>query len=347
MSLVPFRALNYLISMKNKRNGNILFYSLIGYVLLAGIWWTYLLYIKNQDAYLARRDLLWLEMQQQNLVDTQNAFFESEAYRMLESQYGQQSWMILGEGSVLFLVLIVGIWVVVNSRQRELAVAEQQQNFLLSITHELKSPIASIKLVLQTLNRRRLSEQQTQKFTQNALNDTERLYSLVQDMLLAARLEDGHRYAFEPTNLELLAQECIERVEPKFQGEIALCNSSPQEKLIAEVEVSTFSSVLINLLENAVKYAPHSPKIEVCLKQQKDQISLEVADQGSGIPKNQRQKIFQKFYRIGSEDTRKTKGTGLGLYIVQKVVEAHKGSVQVLGNQPQGSIFKVSIPRKH
>lgn len=333
--------------MKNKRNGNILFYSLIGYVLIAGVWWTYLLYIKNQDAYQARRDLLWLEMQREELVDTQSAFFESKAYQLLESQYGQQSWMILGEGSVLFLVLIVGIWVVVNSRQRELAVAEQQQNFLLSITHELKSPIASIKLVLQTLNRRRLSEQQTQKFTHNALTDTERLYSLVQDMLLAARLEDGHSYTFEPTNLQLLAEECINRVAAKFEGVIQLKVESNQEELIAEVEVSTFSSVISNLLENAIKYAPESPLIELRIRRQKEEVVLEVADRGYGIPKNQRQKIFQKFYRIGSENTRKTKGTGLGLYIVQKVVQAHKGGVQVLENQPQGSIFKVHIPRKH
>lgn len=333
--------------MKNKRNGNILFYSLIGYVLIAGVWWTYLLYIKNEDAYQARRDLLWLEMQREELVDTQTAFFESEAYQRLESQYGQQSWMILGEGSVLFLVLIVGIWVVVNSRQRELAVAGQQQNFLLSITHELKSPIASIKLVLQTLNRRRLSEEQTQKFTSNALNDTERLYSLVQDMLLAARLEDGHSYTFEPTNLQLLAKECIERVVPKFKGDIDLEIEGNKEDLIAEIEVSTFSSVLTNLLENAAKYAPASPRIELRIKQQKDEVVFEVADQGSGIPKNQRQKIFQKFYRIGSEETRKTKGTGLGLYIVQKVVQAHKGAVQISENKPQGSIFKVRIPRKH
>lgn len=331
------------MKMTNREKGNILFYALIIYVLAAGIWWVYLLYLKNEDAHSARLDLLWLDMKVQGIA-TEKAYFEAEEYKLINARYEKQKWMILSEGTVLFLVLIIGIWVVVYSRQREVAVTEQQHNFLLSITHELKSPIASIKLVLQTLQKRKLTQEQTSLFTDNALNDTERLLSLVEEMLLAARLEDGHHYKPDWSLFQPMVQDCVDKVQPKYKGNIQLSVTKDAEKALVNMEIATFSSVVDNLLQNAVKYAPNTELIHVKIYLDKDKLFLEVIDQGLGIPKVERQKIFEKFYRTGSEETRKTKGTGLGLYIVKQVVKAHNGQIQVLANNPQGAIFQVKLP---
>ena len=104
------------------------------------------------------------------------------------------------------------------------------------------------------------------------------------------------------------------------------------------------TSVILNLLENAVKYTPDSPKIEVVLDRVEDIVSLAVADNGIGISDKDKRQIFEKFYRVGNEDTRRTKGTGLGLFIVKEIVKSHEGQISVLDNQPKGTIFRIQLP---
>lgn len=317
------------------------FYSLIFYVLAAGIWWCYLLYIKNEDALEAKKTALWYELRFEGMENPTD-YLQHPDYLKLTQGYQTQSIMIIGEGLVLFIIMIIGISIVYQSRQREIALARQQQNFLLSITHELKSPIASIRLALETFQRRRLSEVQQQKLSHNAIKDTERLHNLVQDMLLAARIEGGHEYNFEATNLISLCREVITLVAHKYEGEIRTV--FPSQPIYVQAERHTLLIALSNVLENAVKYAPDSEFIEIRIQHQGQKAQLQIIDLGAGIPKSEQQKIFNKFYRVGQEHTRKTKGTGLGLYIVKQVIKAHGGQVQVKDNKPHGSIFQIILP---
>ncbi|MBL4650452.1 MAG: HAMP domain-containing histidine kinase [Aureispira sp.] len=330
--------------LKKLKGADILFYLVITYVMVAGGWWSYLLYVKNSDALTAKKEVLWLQMKEQGLTDRQ-VYLESAEYTYLAEQYDRQKWMIFGESSVLLIFIVLGIWRIAKSRQKELALAEQQRNFLLSITHELKSPIAVIKLTLDTFKKRKLTPEQINMLTTNALADTDRLNKLVEDLLLAARVDGGYQYTFETLDLSVLIERCIQIARPKYSGEIEF-NNKVENSTLKKGDQSTLSSVFLNIIENAVKYAPNTSKIIVTLMQSKENTyCIEIADFGQGIPKLERENIFEKFYRIGNEDTRKTKGTGLGLYIVKQIVKAHKGNVTLKSNQPTGSIFHVTLPK--
>lgn len=321
-----------------EKSGNILFYLIVAYILAAGAWWSYLLHSKNQEAERAQLSNLRYQLQ----ADGISAVEERPEYKAILHRYARQKWMIIGEGSVFMLLLLLGLWRIYQIRQQELALALQQQNFLLSITHELKSPIASVQLVLETIQKRQLTQEQLQRLTQNGLNDSERLHKLVQDLLLAARVEGGYEYSFDEVNMQDLLSECIAWIRPKYSGKIIF--DTPEHPIILEKgEYSTLSTAFSNLLENAVKYSDGTGTISLKLYQKKEQIVVEIADEGLGIPKSERQKIFSKFYRVGNEATRKTKGTGLGLYIVKKVIAAHQGTVFVKDNQPKGTVFVVQL----
>ncbi|WP_052597231.1 sensor histidine kinase KdpD [Aureispira sp. CCB-QB1] len=330
--------------LKRLKGADILFYLVITYVMVAGSWWSYLLYIKNSDALNAKKEVLWLQMKEQGITDRQ-VYLESAEYTRLIEQYGRQKWMIFGESSVLLILIVLGIWRIAQSRQKELALAEQQRNFLLSITHELKSPIAVIKLTLDTFNKRTLTAEQSKMLTTNALADTDRLNKLVEDLLLAARVDGGYQYTFESLDLGLLLQKCIKIAAPKYSGTIEF-NNNVGDATLNRGDQTTLSSVFLNIIENAIKYAPNTSKIIISLMQNKENTyCVEISDFGPGISKLERENIFEKFYRIGNEDTRKTKGTGLGLYIVKQIVKAHKGNVSIKSNQPTGSIFTISLPK--
>lgn len=336
------------MKIRELKGVDVLFYFVITYVLVAGGWWACLLWIKNQDAVLAKQQLLWVQYQQQIGEEEAQyeAFLTTAPNLRLTQQYDRQKWMILGESVVLLSLIILGIWKIARSRQKEIALTKQQRNFLLSITHELKSPLAVIQLTLDTFNKRELTREQQAMLTKNGLSETERLKKLVEDLLLAARVDGGYQYSFESTDLVALVQQCIQIITPKFAGNIDF-NSQSEQATIKQGDSKTLSFALLNLLENAVKYAKDSSNIIVRLlnNTEKNTYCIEVADFGDGIPKKEREQIFNKFYRIGNEDTRQTKGTGLGLYIAKEIVKAHRGKLFVRDNQPQGSVFTITLPK--
>jgi signal transduction histidine kinase len=320
-----------------KKSGNILFGLIVFYILAAGFWWSYLLHAKNKEVLDAQLQKLEI-IQNANLSKSEKIIQEKDA--VLE-RFSRQRWMIFGEGAVFMILLLVGLWRIYRIRQKELALALQQQNFLLSITHELKSPLASVQLVLETIQKRQLTTEQLQKLSTNGLKENERLHRLVQDLLLAARVEGGYEFVFEELDLNVLLKECVSWAIPKYNGKIVF--ESSEEALLYASDRSTLSTAFSNLIENAVKYSDGSEAINLKAYRRKHQIFIEIADFGHGIPKSEREKIFNKFYRIGSEHTRKTKGTGLGLYIVKKVIEAHGGTINIKDNQPKGTIFTIIL----
>jgi len=251
--------------------------------------------------------------------------------------------MITGEGSIFILVFSVGAFWLHRSIKRERKLQEQKKNFLLSVTHELKSPLASIKILLQTIQKRTLSKEQAMDFIGKALTDIERLDDLVENMLLASKI-DNQSYTFpkDKFNLSVLVDSIVNRLQ------LTKCDSN-QQVIDAEIEPKiqitgdkfALTSVVTNLIENAIKYSGPCEIVNVKLFSKDARIVLEVADHGIGIADSEKSRIFDRFYRVGSEDTRNTKGTGLGLYIVKEVLEKHEASIKVKDNRPVGSIFEV------
>ena len=321
----------------------IISYLVIFYMLLAFSWWTVLLHTKNRDAFLAKNELLKLSLIAKNEIKNEEEFLKNSFHIELRDAYKRQEWMILGEASVFVLSLLIGIVFINRGYHKEILAAKQSSNFLLSITHELKSPIASIRLGFETLQRKKLSEEQSLVLLKNGINDTDRLNNLVSDLLLSARLESTYQLNTELFSLEILIEECVQLLKQKFPSAILKVNLI-QEMPEILADYSAIRSVIINLLENAVKYSDSVPEINIGLTSNNERCNLEISDKGIGIDQSERKKIFEKFYRVGNEDQRKTKGTGLGLYIVDQIVRAHNGSITVSSNQPKGTIFNVFLP---
>ncbi|HTI61125.1 HAMP domain-containing sensor histidine kinase [Mucilaginibacter sp.] len=251
--------------------------------------------------------------------------------------------MIMGEGSTFILVFLVGAISLHKSIKKERRLQDQKRNFLLSVTHELKSPLASIKLLLQTIQKRDLSKQQIQDFIGKSLLDIERLDDMVENMLLASKI-DNRSYTFPKAefNLSALVDNVVNRLQlNKCDLTQQLINAEIEPKIAITGDKFALTSVVTNLIENAIKYSGPCEVVDVRLYSRDNKIFLEVADHGIGISDTEKPRIFDKFYRVGSEDTRNTKGTGLGLYIVKEVLDKHEASIKVRDNDPSGSIFEV------
>jgi signal transduction histidine kinase len=252
--------------------------------------------------------------------------------------------MFLGEGIVFVALLFWGFLTIFKGYREKDELNAMQSNFLMSVTHELKTPLASTKLMLQTMRRRKLDEQQTEKLVDNSLEEINRLDSLIEKILLASRFENPHKHAQKRSiNLSELCKDTVERLSHSARLEGRLFGSI-EENISIQGDVALLISVLINLIENAGKYAPGSEAVRVILRQQHKMAILQVVDEGPGISDADKKNIFKKFYRIGSEETRTAKGTGLGLFIVKNIIEDMGGSIQVRDNQPKGAIFEITLP---
>jgi signal transduction histidine kinase len=262
---------------------------------------------------------------------------------MLISLQPRRIGMILSEASMFLLVLIVGVIYMHRSVKKERKLHEQKRNFLLSVTHELKSPLASIKLYLQTINKRDLNKQQIMSFIDKCLLDVERLDDLVENMLLASKIENqSYTFPKEKFNLSALVDSVVNRLQiNKCDFNQQLINAEIEPKIEITGDKFALSSVVTNLVENAIKYSSPCEEVGVKLFRKDNSVYLQVADRGIGIADEEKQRIFERFYRVGSEDTRNTKGTGLGLYIVKQVLDKHDASIFVRDNRPAGSVFEV------
>lgn len=327
----------------------LLSYFVIAYMLIAFAWWSILLYQKNRDAYVAKIELLKIALAADFKFETpeeyENHFFNSIPYIELTKKYKRQEWMIFGEAGVFVLSLVLGIYFINRGYNREIELAQQRRNFLLSITHELKSPIASIRLVLETFLKRKLKPEQHTQLNNNAIADVERLNELVNNLLMAAKLEAAYQPQLEYLELSELVEDIVQKMNEKFPKIKFHQNIEPAIEML-EGDKMGMVSIVTNLIENAVKYNQQDiPEIEVNLNADKNTIGFEVADNGIGISDKEKKKIFERFYRVGNEDTRRTKGTGLGLYIVKQIVKGHQGKIQVVDNQPSGTKFIIQFPK--
>ncbi len=310
-----------------------IFAILVIYILLQFVWWSYLLVKLNDEVYEHRIENVYLK----NADEAQARAEERKLIVKLHSRY----WMILGEGIVFLSLLSWVTFQTVRSIRKEMELARMQKNFLLSITHEFKSPLASIKLYLQTIQKHSLDKDKEQSFIAKAIADTERLDTLVENTLLANMIDHkGYSFNKDQINFSALVRLITQKFNslPDFEQRI-------QQRIADDISIYgdklALTLLLNNLFENALKYSPQKTEVNVELKKEGEKILLKVSDHGQGISSAEKEKVFRKFYRSGNEETRKTKGTGLGLFLVKYISENHNGKISVRDNHPQGSIFEI------
>jgi two-component system, OmpR family, phosphate regulon sensor histidine kinase PhoR len=315
------------------------FYTVFAYIIIFSIWWGYLLYNKNEVAF---RETIELNERQYKQQFNGANYKATDEYVQLLTKYNRQRVMIFAEGSVFLVLQFIGLVLVRRVFMREIEMAAQQRNFLLSITHELKSPLSSIKLTLQTMMKRKLEPAQSEKLMTNSLSDVDRLEALVDNILFAAKIErDETGFSNDELNVSALVERIAEKLSSNKKGVKIVAEAEPDVTMHADT--MGFSSVVLNLIENAIKYSDEGTTVRVTLKREGEKVRLCVYDEGYGIPVEEREKVFGKFYRIGNEDTRKSKGTGLGLYIVKRFVEIYNGSITIEDNKPRGSVFRLEF----
>lgn len=295
-----------------KKQTAIFFYVLSAYVVLQFAWWGYHL------------------IELTKVIDAENA---RTSKRIL---------MIIGEGMVFFLILLLGLWKIRSSIKKELMLSRQQNNFILSVTHELKTPIATNRLALQTLKRPNLSEEKREELISKALQESQRLELLVENILNVTRLS-SKQFPLRKEDVNL--GEFLTSIGKRFQ------KNHPNRKI--RLEIGTVESALIdpfvlesvinNLMENALKYTEDGDDITLFLAPENEQIKFGVKDQGKGINKEELPYIFKKFYRAEDEATRTQKGSGLGLYLVAEFVRLHQGKIDYRSNTPQGANFEITL----
>lgn len=314
----------------------IFFYVLVVYVLLQFVWWAYMLFNLNNEIHLLKLELIANSFSSIEQIAEQQAELDSKLYAR---------WvMIIGEGAVFLSLLAFGIYRVRKTFRQEIALSRQQQNFLLSVTHELKTPLASNKLFLQTLEKHQLSKEKQSEIIKKALSDIDRLNSLIDDILLSAKIENSQI----PLQKEKISLSEITKLVIENSGQLSLYKTIINVQTINDAEIlidkNAFSSILLNLIENAIKYSSSESKVHIEIDNYDNKAILRVKDQGVGMSEFDKKHAFDKFYRSGNEETRQTKGTGLGLYIVKNLVQWHKGSIRIFNNQPKGTIFEIQFP---
>lgn len=255
--------------------------------------------------------------------------------------------MIIGEGMIFLLIFLVGAIKLKNHFQKEKEAQKQQENFLLAITHELKSPLAAVKLNIETILRRDLEKEKQSLLLDNSLKDVERLDDLVENILLVTKLESK---TFNLPKEEFDFTALLENIAARLQEHACssqVIKTELRPGVYLNADKFAISIVATNLIENAIKYSPPCAHVNVSLHEKEGQLIFSVADHGQGIALEEKKLIFNKFYRVGNEATRTKKGTGLGLFVVKTVLQRHNAQIKVKDNTPSGSIFEVTFDNNH
>jgi len=249
-------------------------------------------------------------------------------------------------GSLLFLLLIAGLVLIVILLLREVRLNERQSNFVSAVTHELKTPVASLKLYLDTLEYREVAPERRAEFYRTMRQDIERLNSTINNVLNAAMYTDRPVADPRPLDLARVARHAIELTATRHQLSKEAIRYEGPDGLRVAGDPQALETAVLNLLDNAVKYSKERVEIEVEVWGDADgQAHVRVRDHGIGMSRTHLPFIFTRFYRIGAEVRRSRTGTGLGLFIVRAVVKGHRGTITADSPGPdRGSSFTISLP---
>lgn len=328
------------INLDKDTRRKVTFSLLLVYVFAFLFWWTFLL-LRQSNQHIS--DIIRYEtLREQVDSGMPNASLSPEKIETIRQDFRRNQIMIITEGLVFFALLLLGMLYIRKSWLQEIRLNRQQNNFILSITHELKSPLSTIKLVAQTLFKRELPKVKKQTLLQSSLEETERLQNLVENILAAAKLEDG-KYGIRKSKTQL--KSLLDRIAQRYFDITDRLKYASNEdcQLLLNADKNALELVFVNLVDNALKYSDQGDVIMTytCLN---DIVEIRVKDEGPGISVDEVKHIFKKFYRSGDEHTRRANGTGLGLYIVDKIVKYHQGSIKLENPGEPGACFVVTLP---
>ncbi len=310
---------------------NYVYWFLLAYIVAALAWW-YIELVQMND--------LMTQMQEQ-LARSRSS--DPSILASIREAHERNARQYIGEGLTFLLITIIVAIFVFSTVRKQIRYHLQQKNFMMAVTHELKTPIAVTKLSLETLKRHKLDEEKQKKIIGEAINETERLNTLCNNILLSSQLESGgYKMNIERFNCTQMVVASLEEFRKRYPARTFEWHSG--DDVFVEGEEFLIRLVLNNLMENAVKYNDPSVPVTVALQHTHTHCMVTVADLGEGIPEAEKKKVFEKFYRSGDEHRRKAKGTGLGLYLSKKIVEDHKGSLTLEDNHPSGAVFKIILP---
>ncbi|MDQ3552170.1 MAG: ATP-binding protein, partial [Bacteroidota bacterium] len=297
-------------SRKKFRRATVIFWFLLLYIIAALLWWLLSLEQQNRAIH---------QIQRQQVISTQTTSNNHQAalLKINESQR-RNSVKFITEGITFLLLILFGAVYIYRLVRREFLVQQQQQNFVMAVTHELKTPISVARLNLETMQKHKLDEEKNNKLLQMTLQETLRLDTLINNILISSQLDvEDYKMLKEELDLSDLLNNSVKQFHQRY--------SQRKIDLEIEPEIEIYGDPLLinllisNLLENAQKYSPSNKTITCRLFQKNKKIYLQIIDEGMGIPASEKANIFQKFYRIGNEQTRHSKGTGLGLFISKKI----------------------------
>ncbi|MDP4263452.1 MAG: ATP-binding protein [Bacteroidota bacterium] len=319
------------------RRVTILYWTLLIYIVAALVWW--FITLKRQNNEMKDLRIARLSVSVDSLA--MPAIYHIHL-REIYKEHARNNAKYFGEGSIFLLLICVGAVFVYSSVRRRFYLQQLQQNFMMAVTHELKTPISVIKLNLETMQKYSFDAEKQKKMIWVMLKESSRLNFLTNNILVASELEGGG-YTFSKEDLDFsdLLKDCVQDFRSRFPGR--LFQPEIQQGVDIKGDALLLQMMINNLLENAVKYSPKETPVSAILKKENGIIQLQIMDEGMGIDEGERKKIFTKFYRIGNEVTRKTQGTGLGLYLCSKIAHDHNADISVTNNKPRGSNFIVTF----
>jgi two-component system, OmpR family, sensor histidine kinase CiaH len=322
-----------MILFKKKRllAATTVYWILLAYIVAGMAWWFIALEIQNRQLSSYKR---------RELKPDDPGYVRS--WMAIDAEERRKRAGYIGEGSTFLGLILLGAIYVYREVRRQIRLQGQQQNFMMAVTHELKTPISVTKLNLETILRHSLDDQKRQRMIQAALQETNRLDTLANNILVASQLEvGGYDRMKERLDLSALASISLQdyrRRHPERSWEEAI-----QPGCTVLGDTLLLQLLVNNLLENAIKYSPPEARTTLAVECRGRQVLLSVKDEGQGVPDEEKKKVFGKFYRTGQEETRRTKGTGLGLYLCRKIADDHNATLRVTDNHPVGSIFTVAF----
>lgn len=258
--------------------------------------------------------------------------------------------LLIAVSSVAAIIGLISAW---RSFEKQQRLAELKDNFVSSVSHELRAPIASVRLMAEGLERGRVQDPQKQhEYHHFIVQECQRLSALIQNVLDFSRIDQGRKqYEFESADVVRLVDETVKAMEPSaHERQIQLGFSPPSLAITAVIDARAIQQALVNLIDNALKHSPAGSEVAVSVATRngapQSVFEIAVEDRGEGIPKSEHERIFERFYRVGSELRRQTPGAGIGLSIVKHIVDAHGGRVRVESEPGKGSRFTIEIPLK-
>ena len=284
----------------------------------------------------------WYFENRQNLAE----FTKKLPPELLESDF---NWIVLLEGGVLMLVILAGVYVIFVYWNKQSRLYQLQSNFISSVSHELKSPLASIQLYLETLKYQKVSSEEAQDFVETMLSDTERLSDLIDNILESSKSDPKSMQSqFSSVDIVSFLQETIAHHQKLFEDKQCVIQLKFNDYVKVSIDGRAMRMVFNNLIANALRYSPAGTVLTIAVRRDQKFCIIDSIDQGFGFDKKELKKVFKKFYRVQNQETQNIEGAGLGLYISRQIIKNHKGKINVFSEgRGKGTHFMLSLPEDH